>query len=330
MARRDFGNVEVAVRKGSKARVALAGLSGSGKTYSALMLAKELTDSGNVLVVDTENNSASLYADEFGDWGFKTYNWKPPYNPRELTEGINEWADQFDAIIIDSFSAYWSDSGGLLEIVTNAGKGNQYSGWRTGTPIQNEMIQAILRADCHIILNMRAKGDTSLDKNAQGKTEVKKLGLSAIQRDNTIYEMTVYGMIDLDSHGLSIEKTRCSALADKTYSAGPGTLEFARTLREWLEGAEAEEAMREMNESIESSLDEAVKATAAEEVPKTPAAKEEIDIILGMFNHVEDVDRRNEIKKVFLDKFGHPSELTKGNIQQANEFVESLVVNEAK
>jgi adenylylsulfate kinase-like enzyme len=49
-----------ATRKKAKLRLALTGVSGSGKTYSALMLAKGL--GGNVACIDTESCSASLYS----------------------------------------------------------------------------------------------------------------------------------------------------------------------------------------------------------------------------------------------------------------------------
>ncbi len=46
----------------SKLRIGLAGTSGSGKTYSALLLAKGLVGDWNkVAVIDTENGSADLY-----------------------------------------------------------------------------------------------------------------------------------------------------------------------------------------------------------------------------------------------------------------------------
>ncbi len=49
-----------ATRKKAKLRLALTGPSGSGKTYSALLLAKGL--GGRIAVIDTEHDSASLYA----------------------------------------------------------------------------------------------------------------------------------------------------------------------------------------------------------------------------------------------------------------------------
>ena len=52
-----------AVKTKAKLRVALAGVSGAGKTYSALMMAKAL--GGRVALIDSERSSALLYADKF-------------------------------------------------------------------------------------------------------------------------------------------------------------------------------------------------------------------------------------------------------------------------
>jgi CO dehydrogenase nickel-insertion accessory protein CooC1 len=46
-----------------KLKIGLSGPSGYGKTYSALLLAYGITnDWSRIAVIDTENNSASLYA----------------------------------------------------------------------------------------------------------------------------------------------------------------------------------------------------------------------------------------------------------------------------
>ena len=53
--------IRKAERRNAKIKLALQGPSGSGKTYSALQIAKGLTELNNVVVVDTENYSADLY-----------------------------------------------------------------------------------------------------------------------------------------------------------------------------------------------------------------------------------------------------------------------------
>ena len=52
-----------ATKKNSKLRLGLIGPAGSGKTYTALTVAKHL--GGRVALVDSENGSASKYANLF-------------------------------------------------------------------------------------------------------------------------------------------------------------------------------------------------------------------------------------------------------------------------
>tara|TARA_B110000091_G_C13464595_1_gene329559 strand:- start:60 stop:278 length:219 start_codon:yes stop_codon:yes gene_type:complete len=56
-------------RKKTKIKLAIQGSAGSGKTYSGLLLAKGLVKGqfSKVAVIDTENNSADLYA-HLGDY----------------------------------------------------------------------------------------------------------------------------------------------------------------------------------------------------------------------------------------------------------------------
>ena len=49
-----------AQRADSRVRVALYGASGSGKTYSAIELAKGLTIKGDIAIIDTEAVSAAV------------------------------------------------------------------------------------------------------------------------------------------------------------------------------------------------------------------------------------------------------------------------------
>jgi RecA/RadA recombinase len=57
-----------AVRKRAKARIGICGPAGSGKTMSALKLAFGIVSpTGKIAVLDTENESASLYA-PLGDY----------------------------------------------------------------------------------------------------------------------------------------------------------------------------------------------------------------------------------------------------------------------
>ena len=92
-----------ATRKKVFLKLAVTGPSGSGKTYSALRLARGLVGpSGKVALIDTENGSASLYADKFE---FDTLDLAPPFDHQKFVEGISAAVQAgYQCIIIDSAS----------------------------------------------------------------------------------------------------------------------------------------------------------------------------------------------------------------------------------
>lgn len=230
--------IEDAVREGAKARIALAGPPGSGKTWTALTLAVELAGGGEILVIDTERRSASLYADVFA---FRTIHWTPPYDPRELAHVVTDAADRFAVVVADSLSHFWSGEGGTLSIVDHAAakaRDNRFAGWKSGTPAQNEMVDALLAAPCHLIATMRSKLDYVQERDAQGKTRIRRVGMAPIQRDGIEYEFGVTADLDVD-HNLVVAKTRCSLLAGRTFRPGAAA-EMGRALAGWLDGASAE------------------------------------------------------------------------------------------
>ena len=71
-----------ATRHEAKARVAMIGPTGSGKTWTSLQFARILAgETGRIGLIDTENASASLYADVHD---FQTAAWYPPYDAAKL------------------------------------------------------------------------------------------------------------------------------------------------------------------------------------------------------------------------------------------------------
>ena len=74
-------------RKRAKIKMALQGASGTGKTYSSLLLAKGLTngDFSKIAIVDTENGSADLYA-HLGNYNVLSLH--PPFTPENYIQAI--------------------------------------------------------------------------------------------------------------------------------------------------------------------------------------------------------------------------------------------------
>ena len=165
-------------------RLALQGASGSGKTYSSLLIAHGMTsDWSKIAVIDTENGSADLYA-HLG--AYNVLSLSEPYNPEKYIDaiGICESAGM-EVIIIDSISHCWDY---LLDFHANL-QGNSFANWAKVTPRQNAFIQRILTSSAHVICTMRSKQDYVLsDKN--GRMVPEKVGLKAVQRDNVDYEFT--------------------------------------------------------------------------------------------------------------------------------------------
>jgi hypothetical protein len=229
-----------AVRSRRKLRAAFDGPAGSGKTFTALRLAFALVDAGlakRVAMIDTENDSASLYAGESPDgrpWEFDTLNLKK-FGPDEYTAAVNLGVRSgFDALVIDSLSHAWIGEGGALDLVDSKG-GNKFTAWKDITPMQRRMVDTLIRCDAHVVATMRSKTEYVLEEqvNNAGKTvqvPVKK-GMAPIQRDGLEYEFDLYGSLDATNQ-LRITKSRCSVVHGQT-TVKPGPA-FWAPLFDWL------------------------------------------------------------------------------------------------
>lgn len=251
-----------ASKKALKLRLALEGVSGAGKTFSALAIAKGL--GSKVAVIDTEHGSASLYADQFDFDVVELESFQPDNYIRAIRSA--EMAG-YDVVIIDSLSHAWVGKGGALELVDNAaiksGSKNTFAAWREVTPQHNALVEAIIRSKCHVIATMRSKMEYALEKDERGKMSPRKIGLAPIQREGISYEFTIVGEMDLD-HNLIITKSRCAAVASKVFKC-PGE-DFAKTLRDWLEQGAPEQSP---NPSA-STLPEPPVQAPSEPAPSSP------------------------------------------------------------
>lgn len=190
-----------AERKNAKLRLALSGPTGSGKTESALMLATGI--GGRIAVADTENDSASLYADRYS---FDSANLTSPFTPEKFIAAIkNAEKAGYDTLIIDSITHEWSGVGGCLEMVDKAAprfKGNTWAAWSEVTPKHRKFIDAMLQSSINIIVTMRSKMDSVQVDIGNGKKKVEKVGMKSEQRDGIEYEFTT--VLDLTCDHISV------------------------------------------------------------------------------------------------------------------------------
>ena len=222
-----------AVKHESKLRLAIAGPSGAGKTYTSLAIATSLANGGKVAVVDTEHGSAEKYS---GIFPFDVLTLDAPFHPDRFSEAIQMAAQEgYSVVVLDSLSHAWNGAGGALELVEQFSrryKGNSYAAWGDVTPIQNRLIESIVGAKLHVIATMRSKQDYILiDRN--GKQMPQKVGMAPIQRDGFEYEFDVFLDMDVENNAV-VTKTRCPELTGKVINK-PG-VDLANTLRSWLSG----------------------------------------------------------------------------------------------
>lgn len=215
-----------ASKAAAKLRAAFFGPSGAGKTFSALRVAKGI--GGPIAVIDTERGSASKYSDRFEfdvldleDQSIEGY-----------VGAIEMAADGgYAVLIIDSLSHAWQT---LLEEVEKLAKakyrGNTWSAWSEGTPLQRKLVNAILAFPGHIIATMRSKTEwTTVDNN--GRKTPQRVGLAPEQGKGVEYEFDLLVEISTE-HVANVIKDRTGKFQDKLLDK-PGE-DFGKQLAAWL------------------------------------------------------------------------------------------------
>ena len=201
-----MGILRKATRTKAKIRLGLSAVSGGGKTYSAILIAKGMAkgDLSKVAIIDTENGSADLYAN-LGEYNVLTL--ESPFNPERYVKAIKDCEDAgMEVIIIDSITHEWDGKGGLLDI-SNSMSGNSYTNWAKLTPRHQNFIDTILSSKSHIITTVRRKQDYEMVTNDKGKLAPQKVGLKEVTREGFEYELTLNLELDT-SHYATVSKDR--------------------------------------------------------------------------------------------------------------------------
>lgn len=193
-------------------KLAITGVSGSGKTTGALRLTRGLVGPhGRIAFIDTENGSASLYSDKHD---FDVLDLAPPFEDRKFTDAVNGAVKAgYDAVIIDSASHFWE---GVLDFKSklDARGGNSYTNWAQAGDKFKDVLHAVLQSPIHVICCLRSKSDYVIELNEKGKSAPRKVGLAPIMRDGIEYEFTA--VLDLDmAHKAQASKDRTGLFADR-------------------------------------------------------------------------------------------------------------------
>lgn len=222
-----------AERKRVKLKLALSSPSGGGKSLSSLFIAYGLLKKlhpdwdderiwESIAVVDTENESASQYADceKAGIYvgTFNTDPISPPFTSEKYIAAINECKENgIEVCIVDSLTHLWDGEGGSKDKQANIAKrsGNSFTSWREPKKEFRSVIDKILQTDMHFICTMRSKTDYVQEPGSNGKYTIRKVGLAPIIAEGTDYEFTTVFDLDAD-HVAGVSKDR-TGLFDGTY-----------------------------------------------------------------------------------------------------------------
>lgn len=215
-----------------KLKMAIQGPSGSGKTEGALAMATNFVPDAKILVIDTENDSASLYADRYN---FDTISLTAPYTSERYKKAMQVAAQNgYDVLIVDSLTQQWDGEGGILRRKEEKDRsgGNSFTNWASFTPEHTSFMEFIKQLPVHTICTMRTKQAYVLEKNDRGKETPRKVGLDPIQRDGTEYEYTIVFDVNM-AHRATTSKNRTTLFNtdDPIDLASP---KVAEEIREWL------------------------------------------------------------------------------------------------
>jgi len=223
-----LNNISLDIQKSGS--YCIIGENGAGKSTLAyiLMGVKGYSNyKGNIIFKNENINKLNIY--KRAKKGIALA-WQEPARFEGIT--VQKYLDALDMAeeygiefcIIDSSTHLWSGDGGLLEKHSEYAKklGNSFTAWAKITPMHNKFVSRMLECDMHLIATMRSKQEYVTEKNNNGRTSVRKVGLEPQQRKGMEYEFTVFLEID-DEHKAFGSKDRTSLFDQKTFIITPDT-----------------------------------------------------------------------------------------------------------
>ena len=235
-----------AARSSSIPLIGIFGESGTGKTMSALLLARGFVGpKGRIVMIDTESGRGALYADVIPG-GYSHGVLGEPFTSDRYIEAIREAEKNADLIIIDSASHEWEGIGGVLDqaaaIEERTGKAGLHC-WNKPKAAHTKFMLKLLGLRKPVIVCLRAKFKSRQlpDPKKPGKTMIlRDAHASPIQDDAFIFEMLVHfetlkATTDGKPDRHHIRLTKCSHpdLVPCFPSGSPITVEHGKAMAQW-------------------------------------------------------------------------------------------------
>lgn len=232
-------DIREAKRGGSKAIIGIAGVSGSGKTYTALLLARGMVDKADEIgFLDTENRRGSLYADIL-DSPFLIGDLYPPFSPKRYAEAIKEFQDAgVKVLVIDSISHEWEGEGGCDDIANaSLASGKKMANWIGAKREHKAFMNTLLQCNMNVICCIRAREKTDFK---DPKMPV-SLGIQPVCEKNFMFEMTASML--MEEEGKKQTFLKMPSFFKKIFGKGDNYLGCAvgKKIIEWINTGEKED-----------------------------------------------------------------------------------------
>ena len=255
-------NIRPAVRAGSKIVLGISGQSGSGKTLTALYIARGMVDhAGEIGFLDTENRRGSLYANEL-DAPFLIGDLFYPFSPARYAEAIKEFqAAGVKVLVIDSVSHEWES--GCAEIAEKPtitpnqyGKLSGMQDWKKAKAEHKKFMNILLQSDMHIICCIRAaeKMDFSNPKKPVS------IGIQPLCEKNFMFEMTASIMMfneGLNQQHMKIPKDLKSVFGDGSTYLGHET---GKAIIDWVNSGDSDPELESCRNRLQLAANDGCEA----------------------------------------------------------------------
>ena len=229
-------DIRPAKRGGSKAIIGFAGVSGSGKTYTALQIARGMVSHPSEIgFLDTENKRGSLYADIL-DGPFMIGDLYPPFSPSRYSEAIKEFQEAgVKVLVIDSVSHEWEGEGGCDDIA-NAKIGKMQN-WIGAKREHKSFMNTLLQCNMNIICCLRAREKTDFTN----PKEPVSLGIQPVCEKNFMFEMTA--SLLMENEGKTQRFLKIPQFLKDAFGSGSGYLGQAtgKKIIDWINTGEQED-----------------------------------------------------------------------------------------
>ena len=232
-------NIRKAERMEAPVLIALCGQSGSGKTRTALEIARGMVEKPSEIgFLCTENHRGSLYADVWKDiWQddcqFVLGDLFAPFSPRRYAEAIKEFEESgVKILIIDSVSHEWMGTGGCEDIAMQSKlDGKKTEDWKKAKyEHKKHFMNALLYSKIHIICCVRATEKTDF-KNPSLPVS---LGIQPICEKNFMFEMLASVM--LSNQGKECSFIKVPDFLQEAFKPKNGYLGYhtGQAIRDWV------------------------------------------------------------------------------------------------